>query len=200
VNFGERACNWALGLSALSWTVRGLVQAPPDERWSVAAFTLAALNTLVGILFLTRAPLRVSGGTGHLLAAVPSFIVGALTLRFAPPHPWPAYSQILFAAGGLLTIAALAFLGRSFAILPAVRKVVVRGPYRVVRHPAYAGESVMLLAACLAGPTVMNIALASTALAFLVIRILAEEATLLGDEEYRAYMKAHPWRLVPFVW
>ena len=200
MSFGERACNWALGLSALSWAIRGLVAAPPEERWTVATLTLVALNALVGVLFLIRAPLRVAGGALHLVAAVPSFILGALVLRLAPPHPWPVYAQVLFAAGGLLTFTALAFLGRSFAILPGVRKVVVRGPYRLVRHPAYAGESLMLLAACLAVPTVLSVALAVAAFAFLVIRILAEEATLLGDAEYQAYAKAHPWRLVPFVW
>ena len=200
MSFGERACNWALGLSVLSWAIRELVAASPPARWSVATLTLVALHTLVGVLFLFRAPVRVTGGAWFLAAAVPSFLLGAVVRQLTPPQPWPAYSQVLFAGGGLLAFIALAFLGRSFAILPAVRKVVVRGPYRVVRHPAYAGESVMLLAACLAGPTALNVVLVVAALGFLVVRILAEEATLLTDEDYQAYAATHPWRLVPFVW
>jgi protein-S-isoprenylcysteine O-methyltransferase Ste14 len=200
VTWGERACNWALGLSALSWAAQGLVASPPEERWSVPTLTLAALNGLVGTLFLIRAPLRAAGSAWHLAAAIPNFVLGALAYGLAREQSWPIHAQVLFAVGGLLTLTSLACLGRSFAILPAVRKVVVRGPYRVVRHPAYAGESVMLLAACLAGPTLISVTVAFAALAFLVIRILAEEATLLGDEDYRAYARAHPWRLVPWVW
>ena len=49
-------------------------------------------------------------------------------------------SDSLLVAGLAFSIASVAFLGRCFGILPDVRGLVVRGPYRYVRHPLYLGE------------------------------------------------------------
>ena len=43
-------------------------------------------------------------------------------------------------AGLAFSLASVAVLGRCFGILPDVRGLVVRGPYRLVRHPLYLGE------------------------------------------------------------
>ena len=49
-------------------------------------------------------------------------------------------SDVLLVAGLAFSIASVAFLGRCFGILPDVRGLVVRGPYRLVHHPLYLGE------------------------------------------------------------
>lgn len=200
MNLSERVCNWLLGLSALGWSVKAIVGVEAETRFTAVPITLCALNALVGVLFLLRAPLQVASRPFFLAAALPSFLLGGLLMRLAQPQPWPIYSQGMFAGGGLLAFVSLAYLGRSFALLPGVRTLVARGPYRLVRHPAYAGECVMLLAACLAGLTAATIAVAVAAFVLLVVRILVEEATLLEDAEYRAYAHSHRWRLVPGVW
>jgi protein-S-isoprenylcysteine O-methyltransferase Ste14 len=49
-------------------------------------------------------------------------------------------SDTLLFAGLAFSLASVAVLGRCFGILPDVRGLVVRGPYRIVRHPLYLGE------------------------------------------------------------
>lgn len=196
----ELACNWLLGLSALGWAVKALAATEADSRWTAVPLTLCAINALVGVLFLVRAPLNLASRPWLLVAALPSFLLGGLVMRLSPGHPWPYYAQGLFAAGGAFTFASLVWLGRSFALLPGVRQVVVRGPYRLVRHPAYAGECLMLFAICLAGPTYTSILVALAAVGFLVVRILAEETTLLAEPDYQEYARTHRWRLLPGVW
>jgi len=103
----------------------------------------------------------------------------------------------VFAAGAALTGWSLAALGRSFAILPAHRPVVTRGPYRLVRHPVYAGELVMWCAACATVGWLPGLALACAGVAALGIRIHAEERELRVDPAYVAYARRVPDRLLP---
>jgi protein-S-isoprenylcysteine O-methyltransferase Ste14 len=107
---------------------------------------------------------------------------------------------VLFAAGALVTIAAFLALGKSFGVLPALRSSVVRGPYRLVRHPAYAGELLMALACFVAGPSLIATLPWLLLLPGVAWRILAEEAVLSADAGYVAYQRQVRWRLMPGVW
>lgn len=197
----ERAENVALGLSVLGWGVLGEAEAAPEARSSVVRLTLTALNVCVGLLFLARAPVLRRASPLGLLASVPSVLAGGIALGLAPPpEDWPRVPAALFALGGVLAVAALASLGRAFAILPAVRGVVARGPYRWVRHPAYAGELVMIAACAMARADLAAAAILAAATALAVARIFAEERMLAELPAYGEYARRVPNRLVPWLW
>ena len=109
------------------------------------------------------------------------------------------------AAGLLLRAWSVLALGRFFRLsvsAHADHELVARGPYRAVRHPSYAGATLVTVGAGLALGTVVGAA-AGTVLpvgAYLV-RIAVEERALdaaLGDD-YTAYA-ARTARLIPYVW
>jgi protein-S-isoprenylcysteine O-methyltransferase Ste14 len=97
-------------------------------------------------------------------------------------------------------------LGRYFTFTVQTsgdQPVVTRGPYRLLRHPGYAG---MLLVVLGLGDVLIDnwlslLVLAAAMAVGLGYRISVEERALLRDlgEDYRRYAATHK-RLIPFVW
>ena len=85
------------------------------------------------------------------------------------------------------------FLGRCFAILPAIRGIVSRGPFVIVRHPAYLGELIMVVGCVTAaagnGVSVswQHAMILFVTVGLFVIRIRAEENLLRTDAAYQRY-------------
>ena len=196
----ERLFNLSCGLSVLFWAVMGVLHEgsfPP----SLPRIIISLLNLTVGILFIIRQPLKAQGSLWILAAAIPGVVIAGGTLRAAAPlSTWPLEAQLLFTFGGLFAVLSFFFLGRSFAILPALRRIVVRGPYRLVRHPAYAGELVMIAAAVVARPNWLTFVLFIGAVPLIVFRIIAEERLLTEDDAYLEYRDTVRYRLVPGIW
>ena len=128
------------------------------------------------------------------------FEVAHLGLGF--PVGWVGVTLML---GGLaLRWWANAVLGRFYTstlCLTEGQQVVRAGPYRLVRHPGYAGVLLLWAGAGLASP---NGAVAALVLSLMAVayayRIQAEESLLqagFGDQ-YRSYQQS-TWRLVPWV-
>ncbi|MBK7878370.1 MAG: isoprenylcysteine carboxylmethyltransferase family protein [Planctomycetes bacterium] len=99
---------------------------------------------------------------------------------------------------------AVLVLGRFFTVDVAIQsghELVVRGPYRFVRHPSYTGLVLVLFGVCgVLGSALSAFALLACALPPLAWRIAVEERTLAGRfgvawSEYARRTK----RLVPFV-
>ncbi len=191
----ERGLDLALGASAVSWAVLGLLHA--DERALPVRLAIAALNLAVGLLFLVRRAPLASGSIGAILAALPSMVLAGAAVRLSDGGwPWPA--EVLFALGAAGTLASLLWLGRSFAVFPSRRGLVAGGPYALVRHPAYASELLMVAACAVARPWPV-LPLALLALGAALVRIRAEERVLAEDEAYVEYRARVRYRLLPRV-
>jgi protein-S-isoprenylcysteine O-methyltransferase len=117
---------------------------------------------------------------------------------------WLAWVGLFVAAGGLtLRIWAPRQLGRFYTRTlrtDARQTVVDEGPYRVIRHPGYAGVLALWIGAGLAvGNLPVVVAILVAMLAAYAYRIRAEERMLVATlgQPYRDY-QARTWRLLPF--
>jgi len=116
-----------------------------------------------------------------------------------------ALGEIVAACGIALRIWAILTLDRFFTFVVGIssdHRVVQHGPYRVLRHPGYAGALLALAGAGIAMGNWLSLLLmiVGPALA-LGIRISVEEATLAGalGTEYQAYA-SRTARLIPRIW
>ena len=195
----EKIKNWLLGLSLLSWAIMGVVK--DFDHLSAPRLTISVLNAWLGLLFIIRSPLQRGGSNVEFAKCLPSFILGGMSIHLAGPlHEWAIGPQVLFVASGIWTIWSFAYLGRNFAFFPAFRSVTSRGPYRWLRHPAYAGELGLTWAATWAGEAALLWLLFCGCLVALLIRIRVEEVFLVRADEYRRYAEIVRWRLLPGVW
>ena len=108
-----------------------------------------------------------------------------------------AIATAMMLAGLAIQIAAKIALWRSFGILPANRGVNTGGPYRLLRHPMYAGYLVTHVGFLVGFPSMQNTALYAAAFAVQVGRLLREEAILKEDPVYRNYAARVRYRLIP---
>jgi protein-S-isoprenylcysteine O-methyltransferase Ste14 len=140
------------------------------------------------------------------LALVGTFmvlIVGALPrghTLYAPPSWVHGLSSGLSLLAFVVIIAALLFLRRSLSIIPEARRLVVGGPYHVIRHPLYAAEILAMLAFAMVNPTVSVVLILAPFIATQLLRSHYEEGLLMRVfPVYRAYA-SHTRRLIPFAW
>ena len=153
-----------------------------------------------GMLLLSRTPVRPPDRLKHVIVPIAMsyyfFLYGmvdrlpALLRESLLPLNW----QMPAAVAGLLVslcgygiaIWALLHLGRSFAMLVSVRRVVSSGPYAYVRHPIYLGYAIELCGLLLASCSPAMLLLGAGFAGFLVWRARIEEETLCAaDEGYR---------------
>lgn len=89
------------------------------------------------------------------------------------------------AIGEAFAVYSMLYLGRSFSVFAEARILVTGGPYRIVRHPLYAGEMVALWCYSLAYPSLWSMGLISIFTVLQCWRAKVEENKLL--EHYPEY-------------
>ncbi len=185
------AARWLLVVTVVVWVVMELRQStnhrPEAVTTDQGSRVVLRFATLIGVV------LAVSASRG-----VPGAAIRPVTL-----FVW--IGLVILWSGIALRIWSFRTLGRYFTFTVQTsgdQPVITEGPYRVIRHPSYAG---ILLAVVGLGLFIGNwlslIGLTVAVACGLVFRIRVEEQALeneLGDD-YRHYAASHK-RLVPFVW
>jgi protein-S-isoprenylcysteine O-methyltransferase Ste14 len=94
----------------------------------------------------------------------------------------------LILLGHLIAFWGILFLGRSFGVVVAVRKIVLSGPYRWVRHPMYLGWVIFCAGIAIANFSIAFFIVVTIHIALLVYRARLEESELADfSPEYREY-------------
>ena len=99
--------------------------------------------------------------------------------------------------GLVVQLHAKVVLGRSMGLVAAHRGLKLGGPYRLVRHPMYAGYFLTHAAFLLMNPTAWKVTVYGLCYALQIPRLLAEERLLQRDPQYRRHMESVRYRLIP---
>jgi protein-S-isoprenylcysteine O-methyltransferase Ste14 len=151
-------------------------------------------------------PLSAIVGLWGLLA---TWIVAGLNVRFGWPLPIPIELQVIglivFVLGTLFGTWAM-IVNRFFSAVVRIQTdrghtVVTTGPYRIVRHPAYAGGVLTYLAS----PFLLNSLWAAIpallTIVIIIVRTVLEDKTLQAElPGYVDYTQHTRYRLLPGVW
>ena len=169
---------------------------------SLASFTLY-LVLIIALVFLRRLPVERSESLWPRALA----ILGSVALFVLPLLPSASLSlpqlglSALLAGGGTIgELVVLAWLRRSFSLLPEARGLVVLGPYRWIRHPLYLAGLITSLGAMLRfrQPWALLVVLGNFVLQLL--RMHYEEKVLTRAFPDYAEYSARTWRLVPGIY
>jgi protein-S-isoprenylcysteine O-methyltransferase Ste14 len=113
---------------------------------------------------------------------------------------WPKAGLALVTLAAALSFVSLLTMGRLFGVRPALRGLVTRGPYRLVRHPIYLSYVLADIGYNLQEWNFVTLFLVLVGWASLVYRIYAEERVLSQHPEWSAYADSVRYRLLPGVW
>ena len=164
---------------------------------------LLLLSEGVVVLFiLLRRPTRdISRRGGDWLVGLAGTLLPLLAVapQGSPVAPVAICAAIML-LGFSLQLAAKLTLRRSFGVVAANRGVKASGPYRLVRHPMYAGYALTHFGFLLSVPALWNIAVYASLWCFQLLRIQAEERVLREDPAYQALSANVRHRLIPGVW
>ena len=113
---------------------------------------------------------------------------------------WSEGGLVLVTLAAVFSVVCLLTLGSRFGVRPALRGLVTRGPYRLVRHPLYLSYVIAAIGFNLQVWNLATLLLVLLGWAAMVYRILSEERVLSRDAGWPAYVGLVRYRLVPGLW
>ncbi|NNM83890.1 isoprenylcysteine carboxylmethyltransferase family protein [Candidatus Parcubacteria bacterium] len=171
---------------------------------AIAQATNIAFVSFLILLLIVRDVPKMQARSFAPCAAAQFGTFAATAFLFLPtaalPVPLLATAMLCIAAGLGLSVYALIYLGRSFAILPSARTLVILGPYRLVRHPLYLFEEVAVVGIMLQFVQPWSLLIFMAQLAAQFARMHYEERILTQVfPEYSAYA-SRTARFIPGIY
>jgi protein-S-isoprenylcysteine O-methyltransferase Ste14 len=182
----------------LLWGGLGGIHRPMDVLFVLQQALAQAYFTLLVVLYAVRLPQR---GTDHRWGVI--FIAFSGTFAAISGSFLPGgtrrdglilVADLLATVGLAYSVWGLAYLRRSFSIIPEARRLVTGGPYRLSRHPVYLGEIATAIGVNLATAGWLS----AIAIAYFIVcellRIRWEERILAATfpDDYPAYARSVP--------
>jgi protein-S-isoprenylcysteine O-methyltransferase Ste14 len=124
-----------------------------------------------------------------------------ISLRWSPGHvASPAAGLVLVTLAAGLSLVSLLTMGRLFGVRPALRGLVMSGPYSFVRHPMYLSYILADIGYNLQEWNFVTLLLVLVGWMSLVYRIHAEERMLSQHAQWPDYVALVRYRLFPGIW
>jgi protein-S-isoprenylcysteine O-methyltransferase Ste14 len=166
---------------------------PADAIWTIGAVLMGAMSLVRIAPKAARIDLR-----AFLSTIFPVFLLPCLLRAEGPSSGMLALAGVaLELCGVALSQVSRVYMGRSFGILPGNRGIVSKGPFRLVRHPIYAGWFLLTVGYLASYPSWTNCLITLATIPFMMWRIRLEEDLLNADADYRTYSRTVPFRLLP---
>jgi len=135
---------------------------------------------------------------------LPIFMLGLIMLiirgDFLSRSPLVIAGQL---AGFILIICSRVAFGKqqfNFTAEPGDGPLAQRGPYRILRHPIYAGALLIIWSSILGHWSIFNVAIGVIVLLFVLLRISAEERLLRKQYLDYADYALRTKRILPFIY
>ena len=180
------------------WSSAGIIQNAIDF-----GSQLAGLVFMLLIIFMTLVRLKPLGAAqgweprfSAFMGTFLTFLLPLLPQTKASPA-LQIISIVLVACGFSLSIWVLRWLGRSLSVTAQARRLIIEGPYAIVRHPLYLTEEIAVIGLILSHFSLEAILLGAVQWAFQLRRMTNEERVLRSTfSEYAHYAIKTP-KLIP---
>ena len=174
------------------------VRGAGDVLFLVQQVLAVAYFTMLIVLYTVRLPRRGTDRRAYVIFIAFSGTFAAIAASFLPGgvrrDAWLPVADVLATLGLAYSVWGLAYLRRSFSIIPEARRLVTGGPYGLSRHPVYLGEIATAIGVNLATAGLLSALAVLYFIACEVLRIRWEERVLeqAFPADYPAYASRVP--------